>query len=777
MEFTDDFCAITHATNSTFYRTRLAISTFLETNQWFTGKVIILSLESDPISNDNIKLIKLLYENIEEIQVKEQDLKPIASKISKRGWSKESLLDFLFLYSFKIESRGNLYFSNRLVFQRDISDLLFENGISSPVVANTFPSEADIQLPIDPDLLYVSEGEISGEIFREIYQSLLSFNLFDPNCKSDSIIKICKLLGIQINRFSNKYLMRTSFYPDPKYTEFIRYHKGIHAIKLNSEESSSHKRIHTYWNHLKNKHCQIKVSSPSKISRTSEIKEIRVDRYYNNIEESELKRNFGKNLSELDIAVYTICDDKFTDGARVMINSFIKNNTWFKGKIVVLCDIEYSQISKENRDLISNAYEKIEFQEVDTTAYLDLIDNFKRVANRNQLRLVPSLFTFEIFEKVKNHDALIYLDSDMLILDDISEVFSTGRAILAAPDAGEFRIGSKYSVFNGGLLVLKKDVHVMGYREKLISHALSMKSMALADQTIMNSFFSNEINLLNSNYNCLKRCFPDNKFNQFKPSIKIVHYVGSKPWDPIKSEFESRYQKIENLWKKELLRLEKPERVLNLITSSYSDLNISNISGKIMTTNWGIDLNLPKIDYYVCSVDESDLNLAIKRSRSKIDRWLVTTNIKEKLDIQYESVVDLFEYARGLGKLGKIHMLPKKQRGELDLPTSGVQMLYIASFMSVSELNIYGINLYTVKDEFGNYKRIGSTRSENPYAMSSKPHSLETDIKFITDSFRRLLDRGVQITCDSQIMLDILKMVKSGLDSVKILNKINHLNK
>lgn len=777
MEFIDDFCAITHAANLTFYRTRLAVSTFLETNQWFTGKIIILSLESDPLSNDNIRLIKLLYDNIEEIQVKEQDLKPIASKISKKGWSKESLLDFLFLYSFKIKSRGNLYFSNKLFFQIDLSDSLCDNGISSPVVSNTFPSEADVRFPIDPDLLYVSEGEISEEIFKEIYQSLLSFNLFDPNCKSDSIIKICKLLGIQINRLSNRYLMRTSFYPDSKYTEFIRYHKGIHAIKLNSEESSNHKRIHTYWNHLKNKHCQVKVSSPSKISKTSEIKEIKIDQYYNNIEDSQLKNNFGRNLSGLDIAVYTICDDKFTDGARVMISSFIKNNTWFNGKIVILFDIEYSKISKENRDLISRVYEKIEFQEVDTSVYLDLIENFKRVANRNQLRLIPSLFTFEIFEKIKNHDALIYLDSDMVILDDISEVFSTGHSILAAPDAGEFRIGSKYAVFNGGLLVLKKEVHVMGYREKLINHALSMKSMALADQTIMNSFFSNEISLLNSNYNCLKRCFPDNKFNQFKSSIKIVHYVGSKPWDISKSNFESRYQKIEHLWKKELSSIKNSKSELNIITSSYSDLNLDGISGEIMTTNWGIDLNLPRIDHYVCSVDEPELILSIKKSKSKVKNWLITENVKQKAGISSEPSSDLFQYMRETGSLGKVHMLPKKQRGEIDLPTSGVQMIYIASFMPVSKLNIFGINLYTVQDEFGNFKRIGSTKKENPYSMNNKPHTLKTDVKFIIDSFNRLLNKNVEINCDSKILTDIIKLLKSGSDPANILNKINHISK
>ena len=709
MEIINDFCAITASTNLTFYLTHLSVSTFLSTNPWFTGKVVILSLESDPISAENIKSIKLLHDDIEEYQIKEIDVKPISSKIAKKGWTRESLLEFLFLYAFKIESRGNFYFSNRVFFNRDISDLLSETGISFPVLANQFPSEPDLKLPIDPDLMFIAETEISDETFNEMYQSLLTFNLFDQESRSNSIIKISRHLNIKINRFSNRYLMRTSSYPDSKYTEFIRYHKGIHAIKLNTEESNSHKRIHTYWNHLKNKHSQVKITDPakiSKISKKSEKKEIQTHDYYLNVDDLKLKRNFGKNLSGLDIALYTICDDKFIDGARVMIYSFIRHNPWFNGKVVVLCNQTYSQISLENKSRLLEIYQDIDFQEVDTQIYLDLIENFKKVATRSQLRLVPSLFTFEIFNSCKDHDFLIYIDSDTLVLDDISEVFSTDHPILAAPDAGEFRIGSKYYTFNGGLLVLKKEVHEMNYRQALIDHAGSMESMSLADQTIMNSFFKDEIVLLNSNYNCLKRCFPDNKFNQFKDSIKIVHYVGAKPWDPVKSEFESKYQRIEELWQKEFNLISDKKMELNLITTSYSDLNFKRLKGKTMTTNWGIDLELLDIDYYVCSVAEDELIGAINRSKNKVKKWIITDNVLGKIKNISGDRIELFEYMRSCGNLGKIHMHSKKKRGEIDLPTSGVQMLYIASFMPVSKLNIFGINLYTEKDIFGNFKRI-----------------------------------------------------------------------
>jgi hypothetical protein len=132
---------------------------------------------------------------------------------------------------------------------------------------------------------------------------------------------------------------------------------------------------------------------------------------------------------------------------------------------------------------------------------------------------------------------------------------------------------------------------------------------------------------------------------------------------------------------------------------------------------------------------------------------------------------------REIGNLGKIHMLPKKQRGEMDLPTSGVQMIYIASFMPLSKLNIFGINLYTIQDELGNFKSLGSTRKENPYTMNNKPHTLKTDVKFIIDSFKRLLNNKVEINCDSKILADIIKLLKSGSDSADILNKINHLSK
>ena len=268
-------------------------------------------------------------------------------------------------------------------------------------------------------------------------------------------------------------------------------------------------------------------------------------------------------------------------------------------------------------------------------------------------------------------------------------------------------------------------------------------------------------------------CVPDNKFNQFKDSIKIVHYVGAKPWDPVKSEFESKYQRIEELWQKEFNLISDKKMELNLITTSYSDLNFKRLKGKTMTTNWGIDLELLDIDYYVCSVAEDELIGAINRSKNKVKKWIITDNVLGKIKNISGDRIELFEYMRSCGNLGKIHMHSKKKRGEIDLPTSGVQMLYIASFMPVSKLNIFGINLYTEKDIFGNFKRIGTTKKENPYTMINKPHTLKTDLSFIVDSFSRLLNQGTEINCDSEVLKQVLELVKLGHDYSKILNKIN----
>jgi lipopolysaccharide biosynthesis glycosyltransferase len=156
--------------------------------------------------------------------------------------------------------------------------------------------------------------------------------------------------------------------------------------------------------------------------------------------------------------------------------------------------------------MLTSLYDKIKFVQVDESPYISLINKFKKTASSSQLRFIPSLFTFEIFKEVSKYDYLLYLDSDMLIRSDLSDLFKFDHDMIVTPDAGEYNSSDLINTFNGGFMLLANKISSNNYRDKLISHAMGMNNMSLADQTIMNSFFNGKLYSAGINYNCLKRC-------------------------------------------------------------------------------------------------------------------------------------------------------------------------------------------------------------------------------------------------------------------------------
>lgn len=213
-----------------------------------------------------------------------------------------------------------------------------------------------------------------------------------------------------------------------------------------------------------------------------------------------------------------------------------------------------------------------------------------------------------------------------------------------------------------------------------------------------------------------------------------------------------------------------------LILSSSFEGNLTPIIKEnytIFSANWGICYGVP-IDYYFCSTVEPLLINEINKKHNLIKNWMITQNVKNSLSFSppVDSVQNLFDFLQTIDSLGKKHMLPKNKRNGLNLPTTGVQMIYAASKYSPKEVFIRGINLYTVKNSNGGYKIHGNTFLENPYLMKNKPHSLRTDLLFIYSSFKRLIESDTLISCDSKILTEILEDVNRNVSMETCYNKI-----
>lgn len=139
---------------------------------------------------------------------------------------------------------------------------------------------------------------------------------------------------------------------------------------------------------------------------------------------------------------------------------------------------------------------------------------------------------------------IVYLDSDMLILENIDELFNC-KPFSAVP-AG-YLINNEWTRLNSGLMVIEPNMDTMEKMLKLIApvyHKRKEQGLATGDQDIINEYipdWSNKKDLiLPESYNLIfkyidiyKKNFNFQYSNQDKNrTIKVVHFIGkSKPWN------------------------------------------------------------------------------------------------------------------------------------------------------------------------------------------------------------------------------------------------------
>lgn len=143
-----------------------------------------------------------------------------------------------------------------------------------------------------------------------------------------------------------------------------------------------------------------------------------------------------------------------------------------------------------------------------------------------------------------DYKKIVYLDSDMLILENIDELFDC-KPFSAVP-AG-YLINNEWTRLNSGLLVIEPDKEVMNIMLRFIPIVYQKRKdqgLATGDQDIINEYipdwYKNKDLVLSEAYNLIFKYIDTYKRNyNFKysnpdksKSIKIVHFIGKKkPWD------------------------------------------------------------------------------------------------------------------------------------------------------------------------------------------------------------------------------------------------------
>jgi lipopolysaccharide biosynthesis glycosyltransferase len=236
------------------------------------------------------------------------------------------------------------------------------------------------------------------------------------------------------------------------------------------------------------------------------------------------------------ITVVTVCDDHFSVMLATLIKSIEVNHK--KPEIVEIYIVE-DKISITNK---KNIIQSAEHSKI-ILYWLKMAD----VVNKRQLPLDTSSFPLNVYVRLfiphflpDSCSKVIYLDVDMIVLTDLSELWNTdmkGCVIAGVPDragtvgtswAGiknfaQLGLPAKTVYYNSGLLLLDLvQWRSSDFTEQILECIETNKRFAnFPDQYGLNVVFANRWHQLDSRWNTYAFSMEEKPF--------IIHFIGQKP--------------------------------------------------------------------------------------------------------------------------------------------------------------------------------------------------------------------------------------------------------
>lgn len=216
------------------------------------------------------------------------------------------------------------------------------------------------------------------------------------------------------------------------------------------------------------------------------------------------------------LAYVTSFDLNYIQGGMVLLGSLAKQVS--SGQVVYVLTSNNALKIQENLDNL-DCLKRIDVRVIDVPSKISLessmsMDGILHFSNAAIFRLfIPILFPVEVTH-------VIYLDSDMLILDSLEELeenFDDFSAVLESNKAGYFNSG----VFKTSLDIWRKENAIEQFQIFLKTNPHSVYK----DQDALNFVFSSRNSALNPKFNCQIK-----DKNSPKEAV-ILHYSGTrKPW-------------------------------------------------------------------------------------------------------------------------------------------------------------------------------------------------------------------------------------------------------
>lgn len=307
------------------------------------------------------------------------------------------------------------------------------------------------------------------------------------------------------------------------------------------------------------------------------------------------------------VPVVLAADDKYVPMLTTTIQSMLMNASMsFHYDVIVM----ERDISPKRQQLMLEHFSQYQNVQLRFVNVDSLIRTYQLQTNNSHIS-TETYYRFLIQHILPDYDKVIYLDADLIVRGDISQLFETelGDNLVAATHDIDFvgnldikgvgrmayakdilRLKDPYSYFQAGVLVLNtaamRELHSTSDWLNMASNSKYIYD----DQDILNTECQGKVVYLDNAWNVMVNCgnrfknvfsyAPANMFDNFMKAYanpKIVHYAGyEKPWKPGPCDMKELYWQYarETPFYEELLFMVCADRqsVANDIESARRDL-------------------------------------------------------------------------------------------------------------------------------------------------------------------------------------------------------------
>lgn len=242
----------------------------------------------------------------------------------------------------------------------------------------------------------------------------------------------------------------------------------------------------------------------------------------------------------------TVSSPEFLLGTRVMLDSFLRHNSWFDGEIVVLHD----RLAEDASDLLEAQFPKLMCRKASPQliqAINQLVSAFPHLQDRRDRFL--SLETL----LMPTSETILFLDSDIVVVGSVADLAVDGAKLRVCPDATLLRGQLRHRVtmeevdhsdadsmasFNAGMILINPtaiDADLNGRLFRCLDpQGWSAVKSDHTDQIVWNRLFHHRAMLADPCYNfLLGHAGLYAEVERVPANMRVLHFNGpAKPWLP-----------------------------------------------------------------------------------------------------------------------------------------------------------------------------------------------------------------------------------------------------